>query len=239
MKTNRQYRQETRCILKGHWCRSALVILIARFFEVLLPILFCIHEHEKWFEILWAFICIPVFYQDHVYYLKLVRNKLKEKGRLFKDFKDAKRIYITIFLVNLYILLWLLLLIIPGIVKSFAYTLVPYILRDNPEMNYKTALKESERLMKGKKMQLFKLYLSFLGWYLLGYLSGPGLFFVIAYFRTCEACFYEDLLKEDRAKKTQAELTAENDDLSKENHTQKPQAELTVENTLLPTTQPT
>ncbi|MDF2840587.1 MAG: hypothetical protein K0Q99_1359 [Clostridia bacterium] len=70
--------------------------------------------------------------------------------------------------------LWYLLLIIPGIVKSYAYSMVPYILADNPNIGYSRAVQLSNQMTEGHKFDMFVLDLSFIGWYLLGVL----LFFI-------------------------------------------------------------
>ena len=73
----------------------------------------------------------------------------------------------TMFLRNLYIFLWSFLLVIPGIIKSYSYRLVPYILAEHPEMKAKEVLETSRRLMNGHKWNTFVLDLSFIGWALL------------------------------------------------------------------------
>ena len=65
---------------------------------------------------------------------------------------------------NLFIALWTLLLIVPGIIKSYEYRMVPYILAENPGMNRKEAFAISKRMMTGKKWATFVLDLSFFGW---------------------------------------------------------------------------
>ncbi len=98
---------------------------------------------------------------------------------------------------TLFIFLWTLLLIIPGIVKSYAYSMAYFVKIDNPEYSAKQALDESERLMKGKKMKLFLLDLSFIGWYILGALCfGIGTLWVNAYQQAARTEFYRDLVGE-------------------------------------------
>lgn len=74
---------------------------------------------------------------------------------------------LTMFLMNLYIALWSLLFIIPGMVKSYEYMMVPYILAENPGMDRKAAFDISRRMMDGQKMDAFILDLSFIGWTIL------------------------------------------------------------------------
>lgn len=71
------------------------------------------------------------------------------------------------FLQNLFITLWCLLLVIPGIIKAIEYSMVDYILADNPDIRPMDALRESKQMMKGNKWKAFVLGLSFLGWELL------------------------------------------------------------------------
>ena len=63
--------------------------------------------------------------------------------------------------------LWSLLLVVPGIVKHYEYLMVPYIIAENPAMDYKEAFQISKQMMDGEKMEAFIMDLSFLGWYLL------------------------------------------------------------------------
>lgn len=87
--------------------------------------------------------------------------------------------------------LWYLLLIIPGIVKSYAYSMVPYILADNPNIGYKRALELSKQMTDGEKWDMWVLDLSFMGWYLLGVLAlGIGVFFVLPYDNTTHGELY-------------------------------------------------
>ena len=73
------------------------------------------------------------------------------------------------FFMGLYTALWSLLLVIPGIVKSYSYAMTPYILAENPEMSANDAISESDFIMNGHKWELFCLHFSFIGWNLLVY----------------------------------------------------------------------
>lgn len=95
---------------------------------------------------------------------------------------------------NVFIFLWSLLFVIPGIVKTYSYSMAYYLRADHPEYEWDRCLKESARMMKGHKWALFCLDLSFLGWYLLGTLAfGIGILFVLPYREAAVANFYEDL----------------------------------------------
>ena len=97
-------------------------------------------------------------------------------------------------LMEIKLLLWTHLLIIPGIIKSFAYAMTPYILAENPEMRAIDAIHRSQDMMRGHKFDLFYLVLSFLGWMLLCIPTlGIGLLWLIPYVQTSMASFYEDV----------------------------------------------
>lgn len=94
----------------------------------------------------------------------------------------------------LLIILWSLLLIVPGIIKALAYSQATYIMAENPDKEMMDCLKESEKLMNGRKMDLFVLSLSFLGWFILSGLTfGILLIYVMPYYATSQALFYRFL----------------------------------------------
>lgn len=100
----------------------------------------------------------------------------------------------TMFMRGLYTFLWTLLLIIPGIVKSYAYRMVPYILAEEPHLDADTAIRKSMDMTRGEKMNMFVLDLSFIGWYILGALMlGIGIFFVHPYYEATYAQLYDTL----------------------------------------------
>lgn len=86
----------------------------------------------------------------------------------------------TMFLRDLYVFLWSLLLVIPGIIKSYEYRMVPYILADNPSIDREEAFELSRRMMDGNKWDAFVLDLSFIGWYILSAFTAGllGVFYV-------------------------------------------------------------
>lgn len=101
----------------------------------------------------------------------------------FKEFKDDLGSKIGISSLKfLYTFLWTLLFYIPGIVKSYSYSLAEMIKIKNPELSAKECISESCRLMKGNKMKLFLFDLSFIGWVILACLSfGIGFIFLEPY----------------------------------------------------------
>ena len=98
------------------------------------------------------------------------------------------------FLMYVFIILWSLLLFIPGIIKMFSYAMTPYILEENPELSANEAIDRSRAMMKGHKFDLFWLFLSFIGWFFLSLLTlGIGGLWLGPYMQTATAAFYEDV----------------------------------------------
>lgn len=98
------------------------------------------------------------------------------------------------FFMELKVILWCLLFIIPGLVMSFAYAMTPFILKDNPGISAWKASTMSREMMKGHKFDLFWLYLSFIGWGLLCILTlGIGLLWLVPYMTEATAAFYNDI----------------------------------------------
>ncbi len=112
------------------------------------------------------------------------RNRYADIGMMFSPFRSGEYLSIvkTMALQKVYIFLWSLLLVIPGIIKSYAYCMVPYILAENPNIGVKRALELSEAMTRGEKWNIFVLDLSFFGWQILGAITcGIGLFFLAPY----------------------------------------------------------
>lgn len=100
----------------------------------------------------------------------------------------------TMFLKDIKIFLWSLLFVIPGIIKSYEYMMVPYILAEDPSVSCSEAFRRSKIMMDGEKWDTFVLQLSFLGWYLLGTLACViGTLFVIPYQEAAMAELYDRL----------------------------------------------
>lgn len=109
----------------------------------------------------------------------------------FGRFGSAIGAYI---LMNIFILLWALLLIVPGIMAALSYSMTYYVLADNPGIGPLEAINRSKKMMRGKRWKLFCLGLRFVGWMLLGMLAlFIGLLWVTPYYMTSIAFFYEDV----------------------------------------------
>lgn len=116
-------------------------------------------------------------------------------GSLFRAFGQGYLSVVkTMFLTGLFIFLWSLLFIIPGIIKAYQYAMVPYILAENPGLEWRRALALSRKMTDGCKFDIFVLHLSFIGWCLLGILAlGVGILFVGPYIEATMAELYATL----------------------------------------------
>ena len=101
----------------------------------------------------------------------------------------------TMFLMQVYLFLWSLLFAIPGIIKSYSYRLVPYILADNPDMNSDDAITLSREMMNGQKFEVFVLDLSFFLWWILSSITFNivGILYVFPYIYATDAELYLDI----------------------------------------------
>jgi len=119
----------------------------------------------------------------------------KVMENMFSVFFDKYyRLFKTYFLEQIIVALGMLLLIVPGIILGLAYSMTPFILADDGELSTIAALKKSRVMMKGHKMDLFLLLLSFIGWYALVIITlGIAALWVVPYVKTAEAAFYEDI----------------------------------------------
>lgn len=139
----------------------------------------------------------PMYYS--LSYMHLKRLRSGQPVQLDEAFtgltNDVGRNIVTGLLVYLFTALWSLLFIIPGIVKYYSYSMSFYVSLDHPEYSSMECIKESERLMQGKKMELFCLDLSFIGWHILGALCfGIGTLWSYTYREQAFAQFYQDLV---------------------------------------------
>ena len=139
----------------------------------------------------------PLVFGVTGYFLKLARCTEKPSiDGLFDGFKDFLQNFLLYFMTSLFTFLWSLLLIIPGIVKSYAYSMAFYIRRDNPTYSWKECLDESQRIMNGHKADLFCLHLSFIGWALLCICTcGIGFLWLYPYIEAANANFYDSLVE--------------------------------------------
>lgn len=185
LKQNSELRAEARVALTDKWVMAAVATLVmgavfaaASYIPVAGTIL----------------VSLPVMYGYAIVMLNVFRGDEVNIGGLFDGFSDFGRIVGTKLLQAIYTFLWMLLLIIPGIIKHYSYAMTDFILKDRPELSNNAAIEKSMAMMDGNKMKLFLLDLSFIGWAILCLFTlGIGYFFLQPYIQAAHAAFYEDL----------------------------------------------
>ena len=215
MKTNQELKSSALAALKGNWAPAVLGAIFFTFatclitspgycanmaafgmpfFDSINPKLLKIFSNSSF--LLNFFLLYPLSLGYSVAHKELLQNgdAAITRNTVRLAFSDYVRNAVSILLVYLYTLLWTLLFIVPGIIKGLAYSLTPFIVKDNPQLSPNQAINLSMKMMKGHKFDLFYLYLSFIGWILLAILTlGIGLLWVIPYMQTSMAAFYLDV----------------------------------------------
>ena len=180
--------------LSGNWLNAVLAYLI----------IIGIISVVSTLQVVTWIILGSLTYGLYLYYIVLIREKVGDFNLLFKAFSFSEKnlglfgktlgLYL---LMSLYIFLWTLLLIVPGIIATYSYRIAFYLMIDNPEIGVSEALKQSKEMMYGYKSKLFCLDLSFIGWGLLCILSfGIGILWLSPYMLTSQTIFYEELRNE-------------------------------------------
>lgn len=169
----REAKRSALAILKGHW---GMAILLSFVYTVILSV-----AGSLPFVVLLLSAILTIGYWSALIHARTTQDFQLE--RLFDGFKEniGGRIVLSI-LKNLFVFLWSLLLIVPGIIKSYSWVLAEYISYKNPEKTYKECLQESAAAMKGHKWGLFLHDLSFIGWAILCCLTlGIGFLWLMPY----------------------------------------------------------
>lgn len=184
--------------LTGNWGSAAIMMLIFCVINMALSVGLDVALAEGVGSLVATILLLPMIWGVAITFLEVSRGDKVNLGNLTAGYQDFLRIFLTMLLKNVYIILWSLLFCIPGIIKSYSYAMTEFILRDNPEMKNNEAIERSMDLMQGHKEDLFLLDLSFIGWAILSCLTlGIGFLFLGPYMYTAHAHFYEDLLKEE------------------------------------------
>ena len=128
------------------------------------------------------------------FFLAIAQGETVRLERLFAGFRRFWTATGAYLLVLLFVILWSLLLVIPGIIAVFRYAMVYFILADDPACGALEAISRSKRMMEGRKWKLFCLYWRFFWWALLAvfFTFGIGYLWLVPYMQTSFAEFYED-----------------------------------------------
>ncbi|MGL5682901.1 MAG: DUF975 family protein [Marinifilaceae bacterium] len=196
----REIRRYAKATLANHWyylfCTSCVYILIIGVC-IIKPLASCFKQTDIFsIELLLCvlslvFIFPALQYGYQIYFLNICRGENMTLRNLFDGFRNYIHVTLTYVLMSIYILLWSILLVVPGIIKIFSYALTIYIMKDYG-IRYNQAIELSIKMMRGNKWKLFLLCLSFTGWVLFAVLTVfvVGILWVYPYILTSMAKFY-------------------------------------------------
>lgn len=199
--------------LKGKWGVTISLMLLLFLINIILPLIVEVigsggfsqwlmqDETPIWsdiFSLVLTIALIPLTISTTWFYLNLVREGNPDIPEVFAIYKEGKTSFKLIgasILQGIFIFLWSLLLIIPGIIKGIAYSQLFFLLKDHPEYTVLEGITESRKRMKGLKWKYFLMHLSFIGWGILCMFTlGIGLIWLIPYAGTTMAAFYNELI---------------------------------------------
>jgi uncharacterized membrane protein len=194
LKSISELRATARAALKGNWGKSILAVVIYAILTALLNSGSQI-KAISWIIPILTFVLNGAWSAGLLtYFIHVIRKETLSLKLLFSQLQRLIPFFILILLQAIFILLWTLLLIIPGIIASLRYSQSLYILIDNPDMKASEVINRSKAMMQGQKWKYFLLHLSFIGWYLLCIPTlFIGLLWLVPYVYATQASFYEDL----------------------------------------------
>ena len=188
VKENKELMAEARESLSGNWGLAIATFLV---YGIIISIFQVIPTVGS---VLALFIAGPMLVGVSMFSLSLSRGESARLEQIFEGFKNYGTVLGAYLLMVLFIFLWMLLLIIPGIIAAIAYSQTFYILAEDYTIGSMDALKKSKEMMDGYKWKYFCLGLRFIGWALLCILTlGIGFLWLSPYIQISYAKFYEDI----------------------------------------------
>lgn len=193
--SNKELMANARAALQGQWGNAVG-------FSFIYQIVSQLPANVPYIGVIIQLFIAPAFaIGNQIFYLATWRGHDTRIGMMFDGFKQFGTALWASIVMGFKIFLWMLLLIIPGIMKAYSYMMVYYILADHPELTAKEALARSERMMYGNRIKFFCLSWRFFGWSVLCIFTlFIGFLWLIPYMSTAMAAFYDDvrgLVEED------------------------------------------
>ena len=197
MRSNADLRNDAKSILRGKWGTAVVITLVTVIIQSMLTA--SQDELPLLYLLLYTFLSLPLNFGITMTYLYLSRGGGFSVENMFSAFNSTYYIKSVVLglLTTIYVFLWSMLLIVPGIIKAMSYFLAPYILADNPSLSGEQAICQSMKMMEGHKMDLFLMTLGYLGFVLLSAcLLLIPLLWVVPYYQTTFARFYDSVKAE-------------------------------------------
>jgi uncharacterized membrane protein len=198
--TNSELKSLSRKQLNGRWGKMVLYSLIYLAIIGIPSIVIGFNSDsmsnsnvEFTFDILSFIISGPISLGISCFCLNFIKNEEEIRDILW-GFKKFGKAFVAYLLMVIAIMIGFILLIVPGIIVSLMLSQIYYILAENEDISAIEAIKESARIMKGNKFRLFKLGLSFIGWFILGMITlGIGFLWIMPYYTITLTNFYKEI----------------------------------------------
>ena len=193
-----ELKQNSKNQLKNNWGLAIGIIIVCTLISCIPNLLVEINDESLAIAIIIPIITLvitgPLTIGQCRFFINLANRSNPKFSDLWYGFNNILKAIGVTLLVGVIVFIGTILLIIPGIILSFMYSQVYYIMAENPEMSIIDCLKESYRIMKGHKMDLFVLELSFLGWVILmGITFGIAGLYVLPYYSATLTNFYLEI----------------------------------------------
>ncbi len=186
---NRVLMERARESLQGRWGIAIGIIVLMQIIMMALSLIIPIAG-----SFLVMIITGPMTIGLCVAFLSIARRKEVAVGQLFCGFNSFGTGFCAYLLVTIFVMLWTLLFIIPGIIAAYSYAMTFFIIADNPSIRATEAIARSKVIMQGNKCKLFCLFCRFIGWALLCTLTlGIGYLWLAPYMQASIAHFYDDI----------------------------------------------
>lgn len=157
----------------------------------------------------------PLMVGLYMFFLSFIRGEDAKTGQLYQGFNSFGNAFVAYLLMIIFILLWSILFIIPGVIACFSYSLTFFIIADEPKIDGFDALKLSKKMMNGNKMNLFFLGCRFSGWFFVGMITfGIGFIWVFPYMMASIAKFY-DVVKNEYSQSSETPVARQNETVKK------------------------
>ena len=183
-----QLMRKARTLLEPHWI-LAIGVCLANAVMVAAPA-----ELDSYVEIVSLLLAGPLQLGLCFFFLNLVKGKETRFELLVEGFKTLLTVLLAYAIITALTVIGLILLLVPGIVVALGFSMTYYIIAEDPEISFQTALEQSWKLTDGYKMELLELNLRFIPWYLLGLLCFiVGVFAVVPWHNTTLTLYYQYL----------------------------------------------
>ena len=193
-----ELKQNAKDQLKNNWGLAIGIIIVCTLISCIPNLLAEIDSESFAISVIIPIITLvitgPLTIGQCKFFINLANRSNPKFSDLWYGFNNMLRAIGVTLLVGVIVFIGSILFIIPGIILAFMYSQVYYIMAENPEMSIMNCLKESSRIMKGHKMDLFILELSFLGWGILMVITlGIAGLYVLPYYNATLTNFYLEI----------------------------------------------